>query len=85
MIQEHFLNIRALIFITLNVLGYGESVSTAVEMAARDALKRLFCTTENMKPIPFTLDVSPMSDVEFRQNVSVKDWTSAKVQNVVQC
>jgi hypothetical protein len=54
-------------------------------MAARDALKRLFHTTENMKPIPFTLDVGAMSNVEFRQNVSVNDWTNAKVQNVVHC
>lgn len=66
-------------------IGYGESVFTAVEMAARDALKRLFHTTENMKPIPFTLDVGAMSNVEFRQNVSVNDWTNAKVQNVVHC
>ena len=69
----------------MNVLGYGESVSTAAEMAARDALKRLFHTTENMKPIPFTLDVGAVSNAEFRKNVSLNDWTSAKVQNVVEC
>jgi len=68
-----------------HVLGYGESVSTAVEMAARDALKRLFHTTESMRPIPFTLDVGAVSNDKFRQNVSVNDWTNAKVQNVVQC
>jgi hypothetical protein len=67
------------------VLGYGESISIAVEMAAYDALKRLFHTTENMKPIPFTLDVGAMSDDKSKQNVSVNDWSSAKVQNVVQC
>jgi len=72
-------------YLSLNVLGYGESVSIAVEMAARDALKRLFHTTENMKPISFTLDVGAVSNAEFRENVSVNDWTSAKVQNVVQC
>lgn len=69
----------------MTVLGYGESVSTAVEMAARDALKRFFHTTENMKPISFTLDVGAVSNTEFRQNVSVNDWTNAKVQNVVEC
>jgi len=69
----------------VNVLGYGESIPTAVEMAARDALKRLFHTTENMKPIPFTLDVGAVSNAEFRKNVSVNDWTSVKVQNVVEC
>ena len=69
----------------MTVLGYGESVSTAVEMAACDALKRLFHTTENMKPIPFKLDVGALSNTEFRQNVSVNDWTNAKVQNVVEC
>lgn len=67
------------------VLGYGESVSTAVEMAARDALKRLFHTTENMKPVPFTLDVGAVSNDLFRKNVSVNDWTNTKVQNVVEC
>lgn len=69
----------------MNVVGYGETVSTAVEMAARDALKRLFNTTENMKPFPFTLDVGAVSDAEFKQNISVNDWTNAKVQNVVEC
>lgn len=72
-------------YLSLNVLGYGESVSTAVEMAVRDALKRLFHTTENMKPIPFTLDVGAVSNDQFRKNVSVNDWTNAKVQNVFEC
>jgi hypothetical protein len=67
------------------VSGYGESVSIAVEMAAQDALKRLFHTTENMKPIPFTMDVGAMSDDKPKQNVSVNDWSSTKMQNVVQC
>lgn len=67
------------------VSGYGESISIAVEMAARDALKRLFHTTENRKPIQFTLDVGAMSDDESKRNVSINDWSSAKMQNVVQC
>ncbi|KDR19986.1 39S ribosomal protein L44, mitochondrial [Zootermopsis nevadensis] len=63
-------------------LGYGESISIAVEMAAHDALKRLFHTTENMKPIPFTVDVRSMSYDESKWNTSVNDWSSAKVENV---
>jgi hypothetical protein len=53
-------------------------------MAAYDALKRLFHTTENMKPIPFTMDVCTVSDVS-KRNISVNDWSSAKVENVVKC
>lgn len=33
--------------------GGGESVEIAEEMAARDALKRLFGTTEDAAPLPF--------------------------------
>jgi hypothetical protein len=67
------------------VLGYGESISIAVEMAAHDALKRLFHTTENMKPFPFIMNVSATSNDESKWNVSVNDWSIAKVQNVIQC
>jgi hypothetical protein len=67
------------------VVGYGESISIAVEMAAHEALKRLFHTTENMKPIPFTMDVGAMSDDKSKQNVSLNEWSSAKLQNVVLC
>lgn len=66
-------------------IGYGESISIAIEMAAHDALKRLFHTTENMKPIPFTMDVGAMSDDESKRNVSINDWSSAKMENVVHC
>jgi hypothetical protein len=65
--------------------GYGESVSIAVEMAAYDALKRLFHTTENMKPIPFTMDVGAVSYERSKQNVSINNWSSIKMHNVVQC
>jgi hypothetical protein len=54
-------------------------------MAAHDALKRLFHTTENMKPIPFAMDICIMSDDESKWNISVNDWSSAKVENVVEC
>ncbi|PSN35695.1 39S ribosomal protein L44 [Blattella germanica] len=62
---------------------YGESISIAVKMAAHDALKRLFLTTENMKPIPFTMDVGEVSSLKTNHNVSVHDWSSEKVKNVV--
>ncbi|XP_069679905.1 large ribosomal subunit protein mL44 isoform X2 [Periplaneta americana] len=66
-------------------VGYGETISIAVEMAARDALKRLFQTTENMKPIPFTMNVNVPLNNKFKQNVSVDNWNSKNVPNVVQC
>ncbi|KAJ9600027.1 hypothetical protein L9F63_009691 [Diploptera punctata] len=65
-------------------IGYGESVSIAVEMAAHDALKRLFCTTENMKPLPFTLDVNKAANSSAKQNISIHEWSTDKVQNLVQ-
>lgn len=43
-------------FIMLNnwiILGAGATVSVAEEMAARDALRRLFETDEQRAPIPF--------------------------------
>lgn len=72
-------------FILLFVSGYGEAISIAIEMAAHDALKRLFHTTENRKPIPFKMDVGALSYDKSKWNVSINDWSSAKMQNVVQC
>ncbi|XP_049838813.1 39S ribosomal protein L44, mitochondrial [Schistocerca gregaria] len=64
--------------------GFGESVDTAVEQAALDALKRLFSVTENMKP--FSYKINP--DVEMykaNSNASLEDWGVKHPQNIVNC
>ncbi|XP_047510922.1 39S ribosomal protein L44, mitochondrial [Pieris napi] len=52
---------RVGLYIDKNMLsaGFGESISVAKEMAAREALKKLFGTEENMHPINFNLQIIP--------------------------
>ncbi|KAG8230877.1 hypothetical protein J437_LFUL011518 [Ladona fulva] len=67
--------------------GFGESAAVAEDMAARDALRRLFHTPENMKPLPF-IKRPKSKDVSARaedSNPSVDEWTSNKLKNIVKC
>lgn len=64
-------------------IGFGESVDTAKEMAARDALKRLFKTTDRDKPITYDLKLSPTSNHPFA-NLSVEDWCEKNLKTLVQ-
>lgn len=58
--------------------GPGENVKTACEMAASDALRRLFGTAEHQLNIPFKLIVDPLDDSV--PNVSVSEWCEYKVE-----
>lgn len=64
-------------------IGFGESINIAQEMAARDALKRLFKTTDRDKPIPYDLKLSPTSNHPFA-NLSIEDWCEKNLKNLVQ-
>lgn len=59
-------------------VGPGENVKTACEMAASDALRRLFGTAEHQLNIPFKLIVDPLDDSV--PNVSVSEWCEYKVE-----
>nr|XP_026489072.1 39S ribosomal protein L44, mitochondrial [Vanessa tameamea] len=50
--------------------GFGETVATAKEMAAREALKKIFATEENMYPINFKLNGIPKSTSDLRYKIS---------------
>lgn len=65
--------------------GFGEHVSTAVEMAALDALKRMFQTTENMRPISYKFNITPQLAKEVSKNIDLQSWTCDKVANIVKC
>ncbi|XP_026314301.1 39S ribosomal protein L44, mitochondrial [Hyposmocoma kahamanoa] len=50
--------------------GFGETVSTAKEMAAREALKKIFGTEDSMKPISFQLQGVPKPVSQARYQIS---------------
>ncbi|XP_023941700.1 39S ribosomal protein L44, mitochondrial [Bicyclus anynana] len=50
--------------------GFGETIATAKEMAAREALKKIFGTEENQYPINFKLNGIPKSSSKSRYQVS---------------
>jgi large subunit ribosomal protein L44 len=62
--------------------GFGESITIAKEMAAIDALKRLFQTTERARPIPFDLVLKTDSSEPFA-NLSIQDWCEKNLQSLV--
>lgn len=51
-------------------LGFGETVEIAKEMAAREALKKIFGTQENMHPINFKLSGIPKASSNKRYEIS---------------
>lgn len=52
--------------------GFGEKVNIAKEMAAREALKKLFGTEEHMKPINFQLQGIPKPNSQTRYQIAVR-------------
>ncbi|XP_049879150.1 39S ribosomal protein L44, mitochondrial [Pectinophora gossypiella] len=50
--------------------GFGETVATAKEMAAREALKKVFGTEDSMKPINFQLQGMPKAQSDARYQIS---------------
>lgn len=60
--------------------GFGESIEIAKEMAARDALRRLFRTSERDAPIKFNLVID--SDGNQRVNPTLDEWNEAKLLKV---
>lgn len=63
-------------------IGVGESITVAKEMAALNALKRLFQTTECCKPIPFDLKLSAERKEPFA-NISIQDWCEKNVHDLM--
>lgn len=67
-------------------LGTGESISIAQEMAARNALKRMFGTEDSMKALPFGRQLktiqSKIISLESQPNVSLSQWTSREVSHI---
>lgn len=49
--------------------GYGESIPVAKEMAAREALKKIFGTEDHAPPIDFTVQGVPQGAAE-REKIS---------------
>ena len=58
---------------TLNT-GYGETLSIAEEMAARDALRKFFGITLNQEPLPFNEDGHRLEIDHRKINASIKDY-----------
>lgn len=63
-------------------IGFGETIAVAKEMAALNALKRLFQTTESCKPIPFDLKLSAERKEPFA-NISIQDWCEKNVRTLM--
>lgn len=65
--------------------GTGESVAIAQEMAARNALKRIFGTEDSMKALPFGRQLktiqSKIVSLENQPNVPLSQWTSNQGSN----
>ena len=59
----------------------GESTEIAEEMAARDALKRIFRFDEtSSKPLPLGRDAKQMKEKDF--NLTIEEWKSKNVTTV---
>lgn len=56
----------------------GESMEIAEEMAARDALRRLFCTAESMRALPLHTNYTAT-----KPNPSIQDWTGSDLPNLI--
>lgn len=69
--------------------GPGETVEAAQEMAARDAIRRLFATRENMAPMPFGKKIAEFKELRARfdkPNIDINQWTKQRAHsNIVQC
>ncbi|CAH0758692.1 unnamed protein product [Diatraea saccharalis] len=63
---------RVAIYVNKNMIssGYGETVAIAKEMAAREALKKIFGTEDHMKPINFQLEGIPKPNTNVRYQLS---------------
>lgn len=59
-----------LIHLVIHILGFGETVAIAKEMAAREALKKIFGTEDNMHPINFKLNGIPKATSDLRYKIS---------------
>lgn len=64
--------------------GYGETVETAVEEAAHDALRRLFQITDSANPLPFGKDAD-MMPLKTEANISLSNWSIDKTKNIITC
>nr|CAG4636529.1 EOG090X0DYO [Eubosmina coregoni]SVE70071.1 EOG090X0DYO [Eubosmina coregoni] len=68
--------------------GTGESIETAQEMAARDALKRFFSTEDSMRALPFGRQLKKIQEkitqLEFNPNIALNEWTSYNVSSLAQ-
>nr|XP_027237860.1 39S ribosomal protein L44, mitochondrial-like [Penaeus vannamei] len=62
--------------------GYGETIGTAVDQAARDALRRFFQTTAASPPLPFGKENVKL---KAEPNLSVEDWSLEKAKNIITC
>ncbi|XP_071448856.1 large ribosomal subunit protein mL44 [Hetaerina americana] len=65
--------------------GFGENVEIAQDMAARDALKRLFHTRDNMRPLPFNQQPSSNHVMQMtdKPNISMDNWAMSGLKNIV--
>nr|SVE77263.1 EOG090X0DYO [Daphnia lumholtzi]SVE77875.1 EOG090X0DYO [Daphnia lumholtzi]SVE78505.1 EOG090X0DYO [Daphnia lumholtzi] len=67
--------------------GAGESLEVAKEMAAREALKKLFHTEDSMRALPFGRQLkniqSKIAQLENQPNVQLSEWISKKVMSAV--
>ena len=61
----------------------GESVEIAQDMAARDALRRLFCFDDSSTPIPYEVVKKDITALKFIPNATVRDWSSKNVKKLV--
>lgn len=54
-------------------IGFGETIDIAHEMAARDALRQLFGTSDNIL-LPFNLELDQLCTSN-EKNLSVNEWS----------
>ncbi|XP_045601601.1 large ribosomal subunit protein mL44 [Procambarus clarkii] len=64
--------------------GYGETVDTAVEQAAHDAVKKLFHIAEASNPLPFGKDADKIVLAD-QENTPLSEWSINKLHNIVNC
>lgn len=55
------------------VIGFGETLDIAHEMAARDGLRQLFGTADNIS-LPFNLELDQLC-ASTTKNLSVNEWS----------
>lgn len=64
--------------------GFGETVSTAIDQAARNVLKTLFHTTDSQEPLPLGKKGRNLN-LRRNKNLNIEEWSLERAENVIEC